>query len=299
MDSQYTSYRLARRITAAGMVVSGGLAISNILVGSMANSTSVVATGVEFAGDVLASAIVLVGMRVASRPADDNHPYGHGRFETLAAFVVGLILSVGGALISYHSLQSIGERHEPPGGAAVVALIAAIVLRGGMSAIKFRVGRRLRSTALVADAWNDAVDILGATAALTAVALATWDPGRFLVADHYGGFVVGIIVIITGLRVARDASLELADTMPSPDLTRDLEAVARQVPGVLGIDKVYARKTGLKYHIDLHLEVDPAMTVDAAHQLGGRVRATLKERLPWIADVLIHIEPASVEPRRP
>lgn len=287
-----TSYRLARRITGAGMVVSGVLAASNIYAGTTAGSTSVVATGVEFAGDVLASAIVLIGMRVASRPADDNHPYGHGRFETLSAFLVGLILTVGGAGISYQSLQSIGERHDPPGSMAVAALVVAILLRGGMSVIKFRVGRRLRSSALVADAWNDAVDIVSAAVALVAVGLATWDPNRFLVADHYGGAVVGLVVVVMGLRVVREASYELADTMPPEEMTSDLQAVALSIDGVRGIDKVLARKTGLQYHIDLHLEVDPLMTVDAAHQLAGLVRSTLRERLPWIADVLIHVEPA-------
>ena len=106
-----------------------------------------------------------------------------------------------------------------------------------MSSVKFRVGRRLRSSALVADAWNDAVDILSALAALTAVGLATYDPDRFLAADHYGGFAVGIVVVITGLRVLRDASLELVDTMPSPELTDEILEARRSVAGVRGSTK--------------------------------------------------------------
>ena len=160
-----------------------------------------------------------------------------------------------------------------------------------MSSVKFRVGRRLRSSALVADAWNDAVDILAALAALTAVALAAYDPVRFLAADHYGGFVVGIVVVVTGIRVVRDASLELVDTMPSPELTSEILQVASSVPGVRGIDKVFARKTGLQYHIDLHIEVNPALTVAASHAIAGHVRATLKRELVWVADVLVHVEP--------
>jgi cation diffusion facilitator family transporter len=193
------SYRTARRIALVGMAVSAMLACSNIIIGLLTNSTSVVATGFEFAGDVLASSIVLVGMGVAARPADANHPYGHGRFETLSAFVVGVILAAAGVMICYQSLQAVGAQHAPPGISAAAALVGAIVLRGIMSSVKFRVGRRLRSSALIADAWNDAVDILSALAALVAVALATYDPVRFLAADHYGGFVVGIVVVITGL----------------------------------------------------------------------------------------------------
>jgi len=287
------SYREARRITIAGIAVSAALAGSNIVVGLLVHSTSVVATGFEFAGDVLASSIVLIGMRVAARPADANHPYGHGRFETLAAFVVGVILAGAGAMICYQSLQAVGARHEPPGLVAAGALLGAIVLRGIMSSVKFRAGRRLRSSALIADAWNDTVDILSAVAALIAVALATYDAERFLAADHYGGFVVGIVVVVTGIRVLRDTSLELADTMPDPHLTREVAKAAGSVPGVEGVDKVLARKTGLQYHIDLHIEVDPTLTIAASHAIGGHVRATLKRELPWVADVLVHVEPST------
>ena len=286
------SYRTARRVALAGAAISGLLACTNILVGFLAHSTSVVATGFEFAGDVLASSIVIIGMGVAARPADDNHPYGHGRFETLSAFAVGVILAAAGATISYQSLQAVGAEHPPPGIAAAAALVGAIVLRAIMSSVKLRVGRRLRSSALVADAWNDAVDILSALAALTAVGLATYDPERFRAADHYGGFVVGIVVVVTGIRVVRDASLELVDTMPSAEITGAIVRVARSVADVRGIDKVMARKTGLQYLIDLHIEVDPVLTVAASHAIAGRVRSTLKQELPWVADVLIHVEPA-------
>ncbi len=169
----------------------------------------------------------------------------------------------------------------------------AIVLRGIMSAAKFRVGRRLRSFALVADAWNDAVDILSALAALVAVALATYDPVRFLAADHYGGFAVGVVIVITSFSILRDASLELVDTMPESEVTEEIVRISRSVDGVRGIDKVFARKTGLQYHIDLHIEVDPTQTIAASHAIGGRVRATLKRELSWIADVLVHLEPAA------
>ncbi len=290
------SYRAARRVTMAGIAASGFLACINTVVGFLTHSTSVVATGFEFAGDVLASSIVLVGMGVAARPADHDHPYGHGRFETLSAFAVGLILAGAGAMICYRSLQAIDASHASPGTSAAAALVGAIVLRGIMSSVKFRVGRRLRSSALVADAWNDAVDILSAIAALIAVGLATSDPVRFLAADHYGGFVVGVVVVITGIRVLRDASLELVDTMPDPEVTAEIAKISRAVPGVRGIDKVFARKTGLQYHIDLHIEVDPTQTVAASHAIAGHVRATLKRELPWVADVLVHIEPSRGDP---
>ena len=285
--------RKGRRVALAGIAASALLATLNIVVGVITQSVSVVATGVEFAGDVLASTVVLLGMIVAVKPADRDHPYGHGRIETLAAFVVGLILAGGGAGICWNSLRAVGEKHPPPASMAIAALTVAIVIRAVMSGIKFRVGRRIRSAALVADAWNDTVDILAAVAALTAVGLAMYDSDRFLAADHYGGFAVGIIVILTGVRVLRDASLELMDTMPGGEMIERVRAAAADVPGVLGVDKTYARKTGFKYHVDLHIEVDPDLTVAASHIIAGQVRGRVRAELGWVADVLVHVEPAS------
>ena len=285
-----------RRVALAGIGASALLATLNIVVGILTRSTSVVATGIEFAGDVLASTVVLIGMIVAVRPADANHPYGHGRIETLAAFLVGVILVAGGIGICWNSLQAVGETHAPPPPAAIVVLIVAIVLRGLMSLVKFRVGRRIQSASLVADAWNDTVDILAATAALTAVGLAMYDSSRFLAADHYGGFAVGIVVVATGVRVLRDASLELMDTMPRHEMIGSVRSAALAVEGVLGVDKIHARKTGFRYHVDLHIEVDPELTVAASHVIGGRVRTRVREQVGWVADVLVHVEPASGRP---
>lgn len=284
-----------RRVAVAGIAASLVLASTNIAVGVMTRSTSVFATGVEFAGDVLASSVVLFGLIAAARPADDNHPYGHGRIETLAAFVVGMVLSAGGAGICWNSLQEVGAEHPAPPLSAAAALVAAIALRGVMSALKFRIGRRIRSSSLVADAWNDAVDILSAVAALTAVGLTIYDPARFRAADHYGGFVVGVVVIVTGLRVLRDTSLELMDTMPHPEMMSRVRDTVLSVPGVRGVDKAYARKTGMSYHVDLHVEVDPAMSVAAGHAVAGLVRHRVKAEVPWVADVLVHVEPAATD----
>jgi cation diffusion facilitator family transporter len=282
-----------RVVAAAGIVASMLLAVANIFVGLASESRSVLATGIEFSGDVLASSLILISIIVASKPADDQHPYGHGRVETLGAFVLGLILIVAGLGVSWASLHGIAERHSPPGTMAIVALLFAIVLRAVMATIKFRVGRRESSAALLADAWNDSVDILAATTALIAVGLAMYDT-RFLAADHYGGAVVGIIVAITGIRVLRDASLELMDTMPDAEKIEEIKRVAMEVDGVWGVDKTFARKTGFTYHVDLHIEVDPALTVAASHQIAGHVRSLVRARLRWVADVLVHVEPGSL-----
>lgn len=292
LHSKEADWARGRRVAIAGIVVSAALAVANTAVGYAANSTSVFAAGLEFAGDVVASLVVLFGMMVAARPADLDHPYGHGRAEILTALAVGTMLFLAGVGISFRSLQKIDEIHADPQLWAAWPLAAAIVARGAMAAVKFRVGKRIQSSALAADAWNDLVDILSAFAALTALALSLADPGRFRAADHYGGFAVGLFVIATGIRVLRESSLELMDTMPADEQIDAIRQHATAVPGVLGIEKCYARKTGLQYHVDLHVEVDPAISVRASHDIATAVRIHLRDSLPWVADVLVHIEPA-------
>jgi cation diffusion facilitator family transporter len=286
--------RLARRVALASTIINSTLALATIVAGWVSASTAVTAVGLEFLGDVLASSIVLVGLLLASRPPDANHPYGHGRLEMLAGLFVGVFLVVGGSVLAYHSLWSASEAHMPPGFIAIWALIAGIVIRVAMSLVKFRVGRSIGSASLIADASNDAVDILSAGAALTAVIIARSSPSYFLGADHYGGFAVGLVVVITGLRVILDASFDLADTMPDPARTEEVRRVAMAVPGVMGVEKQLARKTGLQYHVDLHVEVDPELTVRKSHDIAHNVRNRVREELAWVADVLVHVEPAPV-----
>jgi cation diffusion facilitator family transporter len=285
-----------RRVAIASIVASCVLATANIVVGMLAGSTSVVASGVEFVGDVIASTFVLLGMILGSRPADENHPYGHGRIEILAGLTVGIILASGGVGICYRSIVRITEAHSAPGAYAIWPLIGAMVIRSGMATFKFRAGRRIGSVSLMADAWNDAVDVLSAVAALAALGLTLFDPGRYLAADHYGGFAVGLFVIYTGLRVLRDASMDLIDTMPPVGTIEAIRCAAAAVEGVCGTEKCYARKTGLKFHVELHVEVDPRMTVEDSHAVATQVRSHIRGALPSVGDVIVHIEP-SRQPR--
>lgn len=283
--------RLGRRVSILSMAVSGALAVIKISAGLVAGSTAVVADGVESAGDVLASAVILVGLWVASRPPDENHPYGHGRVETLTGLGVGIALAVTGVLIAWRSMLSIDDSHSPPEVWVVSTLLLSIAAKAALSTYKFRVGRRIGSSALVADAWNDTVDILSGTVALVAVGLTIFDPTHFLQADHWGGGVVGVIVVVLGLQVIRETALHLMDTMPSDRRMRLIRESALKVPGALAVEKCFARKTGLRYHVDLHLEVDPELTVRASHSIAEEVRNHVKDELPWVADVLIHVEP--------
>jgi cation diffusion facilitator family transporter len=283
--------RLGARVALLSMFASGCLAVAKVTIGLYAGSTAVVADGVESASDVLASGIVIFGLTLASRPADENHPYGHGRFETLTGLGLGVILAVTGLLICLRSAAALREVRPPPASFVVWPLIASILVKFWLSRLKFRTAARIRSAALRADAWNDSVDILSAFSALIAVGLTIYDPLRFHAADHYGGFVIGALVIFLGLRVVRETSLQLVDTMPDEETMRHIRQVAQTVPGALAVEKCFARKTGLKYHVDLHLEVDPELTVRESHEIATQVRYRIIQELRWVADVLVHVEP--------
>jgi cation diffusion facilitator family transporter len=284
--------QIGQRVAATGMLVSGALAVIKIVAGISGHSTAVVADGLESAADVIASGFVLFGLTVAAKPADENHPYGHGRVETLTGLLIGLVLLVGGALISWNSIRRVGHPHEAMQAFVVWPLAISIAAKTGLATLKFRFGRKLQSDALTADAWNDATDTISAFAALIAVALTLRDSVRFAEADRYGGFAVGLIVISAGIRVARETSMQLMDTMPDAKLIAQIREAAFAVPGVRGVEKCFARKTGFKYHVDLHLEVDPEMTVRQSHQLAHAVQLNILARLDWVADVLVHVEPA-------
>ncbi len=282
--------RIGRQIALVSVTVGMALAAAKIWVGVHAGSASVVSDGLEAAGDVLSSTIVYAGLWLASKPPDYEHPYGHGRYETLAGLGVGSILLLAGAAIFWHGMRHFGERSELQA-YTIYPLVIAVFFKIGLAALKFRTGRRIASTALEADGWHDITDLLSTTVALLAVGLTLADPLRFGTADHVGGTVIGVIILFLSVQVVRRTVGQLLDTMPEAGKMRQIREVALSVPRTLGIEKCFARRTGLRYHVDLHLEVDPEMTVRESHEIATEVKNAIKERLRWVADVLVHVEP--------
>jgi cation diffusion facilitator family transporter len=283
--------RKAWRIAIAGMLASAVLAILKITIGGFAHSAAVTADGFESATDVFTSGLVLLGLKLAARPPDENHPYGHGRVEILMGLLLGLILVCAGGGIAWHGLTGAADEKHVPASYAIWPVVISIGVKCWLLFIKYRHGRRIGSSSLMADAANDAMDMLSGIVALGALWLTLSNPARFLHADHYGAFVVGLIVIATGLRVMYESAMQLMDTMPDERSMSRIREVALSVRDVAGVEKCFARKTGFKYHVDLHLEVDPEISVRVSHEIATRVRDRIRQQLPWVADVLVHVEP--------
>jgi cation diffusion facilitator family transporter len=271
------------------IAISAALSSIKISVGLAAHSVALVSDGFESAADILMSGLVLFGLWIAAKPPDDDHPYGHGRFEILTGLAIGAVLAATGAGICWRALAERNDQHTPEV-YALWPLVGAILLKAGLWISKMRIAKRSGSVALSADALNDAVDMASGIVALIAVGLAVFIPG-LRAADHWGGFAVGLFVIFFGLRVVRETALQLMDTMPEGARMDEIRKVAMQVPGALGIEKCFARKTGLRYHVDLHLEVDPNLTVRDSHAIATAVRTALRKDVDWVEDVLVHVEP--------
>jgi len=273
------------------MTVGAAIAVSKIVVGAHAGSSAVTSDGLEAGGDVLSSGIVYAGLLLAAKPPDSEHPYGHGRYETLAGLAVGAILLLAGAAIFWHGFTTFSQSSPLPS-YALYPLLASVVIKIVLAAAKLRVGRRISSTALQADAWHDMTDLFSTFVALVAVSLTLLNAARFGTADHVGAILIGIIIFSLSIQVVRRTIDKLLDTMPDPAKLAEIRSVALRVPGALGIEKCFARPTGLRYHVDLHLEVDPALTVRDSHDIAAHVRGAIKDTLPWVADVLVHVEPS-------
>lgn len=286
----------ARQVAVLSIVTSALLAAMKLVVGWLAHSASLSADGFESASDVLASSLVLIGLTLAARPADENHPYGHGRVEILTGQFLGFMLLAAGGAIAWHGLTGANDEVVVPQAYAVWPIVISLFVKGGLVVLKYRYGKAQGSTALVADARNNAVDMLSGVTALGALALTLRAPERFLRADHYGAFLVGLIVMVTACRILYETSMHLMDTMPDDGQMIEVRRAALEVDKVCGVEKCFARKTGLRYHVDLHLEVDPEMTVRASHDIATNVRNHIRTVLPWVEDVLVHVEPSDQAP---
>ena len=300
---QAGNYQCAARAAKVGLAANFVLSVVKLIGGIWGHSTALVADACESFTDVFTSTGLVWSLRKASKPADSDHPYGHGKIENIASNVIASVLMAVSVAIGVGAWYRIrhAETLEGPTGLALVLALFSIVVKEALFQYKLRVGRKLNSSSLVAEAWHHRSDAFSSLAAALGIGGAIAGGPSWRILDPIAAFVVALIIAVMAVTIFRRSSMELMDTQVSDDTLEIIRRTAAQ-PGVLHVEKVFARKSGLNILVDVHLEVDDNMTVLASHRLGHEVEQQIMKAVPQVIQVLVHIEPhqrAEREGRRP
>lgn len=285
----------ATRATQLGILANACLAIVKLVAGLVGGSYALVADAIESAADVVGSLIVWGGLAVSARDADEAFPFGYGKAEPLAAAVVGLILLGAALAVALQAVDEILTPHRSPAPWTLVVLLLVVAIKELLARKIERVGTAVGSVAVRADALHHRSDALTSAAAAIGITVSVVGGEGWAVADDWAALAASTIIAWNGLGVLRPALADLMDRSPSQAIGARVIEVARDVEQVRGIEKVRLRPSGLGVYVELHVEADPMMSLEAAHALGGLVRSTLRRELPEVLDVLVHMEPERVD----
>jgi cation diffusion facilitator family transporter len=283
-----------------GILVNSGLGAAKLAAGIFGHSYALVADACESFADVMGSCVTLYGLKKASEPADSEHPAGHGRAETLASAVTALALIVVGALIFYHAALSLYEPRPAPNPLTLFVLVPVIAVKEYMFHWMRSRGKKIGSLAVVADAWHQRSDVVTSVAALTGIMFAWVGGPTWSHADSWAAIAASIWLSGTGLWLLGPTLHELMEGSVDPALLKFISETSSNCPGIKGVDKVWVRKLGMRLMVDLHIEVDPDISVQEGHRLAHEVKDKLQGELPQVRDVMVHVEPYDTErPKRP
>jgi len=280
-----------RRVTLGGLVVNLALSGLKLASGVFGGSQAMVADAIHSLSDSVTDVAILFGVRFWSAPPDERHPYGHWRIETLITTAIGLVLIAVAVGISVNSLQTIKEGHiNPPAWIAFYAAIASLITKELLYQWTARTGRRLNSSAVVANAWHHRSDAMSSIPAAIAILTARLKPEWGFV-DHIGAIAVSGFVLHAAWGIIRSATGDLTDEAAPDALLQQIRAICQHLAGVSSVHAVRTRKVGPGYHLDLHVLVNPDFSVRQGHDIATAVKHRLIEQLPAVRDVIVHIEP--------
>lgn len=268
------------------------MAAAKIAAGIFGHSQALIADGIESSADILSSIIVWRGVVVASEPADEDHPYGHGKAEALASIGVTFMLIAAAFWIAVEAVHQILIPHQSPAPWTLLILVLVIVIKEGLFRFVLNESVALENTAVQTDAWHHRSDAITSLAAFIGILVAVIGGPGYEAADDYAALIAASIIAWNGLKLVVPALNELMDAMPNTDLAQRVRSEAAKTPGVEGIEKCLVRKMGGQYIVDMHVEVDPEMSVSQAHAISHELKDRVREKIPAIRDVLVHIEPA-------
>ncbi len=287
------SARLKRslRATFLGLAVNVTLTVAKFLAGSLGHSQALIADAVESLADIFSSMIVWRGLVVAETPPDEDHPYGHGKAEPLAAALVSVMLLVAAGSIAFNALHSLNEPRIAPSPWTLIILIVVIGAKETLFRFVLRESETVSSSAVETDAWHHRSDAITSAAAFLGISISLVGGKDYAAADNWAAVTAAAVIAWNGWRLLRPAFNELMDRSPDRELIEKIRTVAGTIPGVDGVEKCFVRKMGYQFFVDMHLEVDPQMTVENSHRIGHEVKNKIRAQIPSVRDVLIHIEP--------
>ena len=282
------------RVTFIGLGVNVLLATTKLLAGIFGRSHALIADAVESMADVFSSIIVWRGVVLAEEPPDEEHPYGHGKAEPLAAAVVSTMLLLAAGWIAVSALRAVAEPHPPPKPFTLIVLVAVIIVKEILFRFALHEAVSVESSAIKTDAWHHRSDAITSFAAAIGITVALVGGKGYEAADDWAALAAACVIAWNGLRLLRPALNELMDRSPNREVIDRFRAVAEAVEGVQHVEKCLVRQSGREYLVDMHVEVDPQMTVLRSHEIAHHVKDKLRETEPRVRDVLVHIEPLNI-----
>jgi cation diffusion facilitator family transporter len=277
------------RSSRIGIAINLLLAMTKCLAGLIGHSFALLADGVESFLDVISSTVVYWGLRLAIKPPDKDHPYGHGKADPIAAAIVGVAMIAAGLGIAAESINLIRTPHKLPQAYTLWVLLCVVPIKALLSRYVSGVSQKIESSALKGDAWHHLSDAVLSAFAFVGISVALWT--RHPPADDWAALCAAPVILFGGWRQLRRPVAELLDTAPAPEIEEKVRQVAAAVPDVFGVEKCFVRKVGFRYYVDLHVVVRGDLTVREGHLIAHAVADQVREQVDKISEVLVHIEP--------
>lgn len=288
--------RRGLRATVVGFTANLALVLFKGLAGVLGHSSALIADAIESLSDSLTSIVVYIGLHYASRPADENHPYGHGKAEPLAATIVAIGLMAAAVAIAVASVRQLMTPHEPPAAFTLVVLALVVVAKETLFRHVDAVGSEIESTAVQSDAWHHRSDAITSAVAFIGISMALIGGPGWYIADEIAALLTVPMIMYNAYGFLRRAIDELTDTAPA-GVEEKVRGIALATPQVAGLHVCRVRKMGFEYFVDLHVLVDGDLTVREGHNIAHAVKDGIREQFPKISDVLVHIEPSELMPK--
>jgi len=281
----------AIRTTYFSIIGNTSLALIKGLAGFFGNSYALIADAIESITDIFSSLLVLFGLKYAKRPADENHPYGHGKIEPLITFLVVAFLVTSATIIAYESIQNIQTPHKIPKSWTLIVLGCIILWKEISFRIVLKKSKETNSSSLKADAWHHRSDAITSIMAFIGISIALIFGKGYETADDWAALFASGFILYNSYLIFRPALGEIMDEHLYDDLLKEIREESIKVKGVVETEKCFIRKAGMKYHVDLHAIVDGEISVKEGHDIAHKLKDYLQNEIPNLGHVLIHIEP--------